>query len=125
MGPGAAMAHAATGDGDSSRSREACSPRTCQRAHRSREDIFGALRDTGPGHGGEIQLTDALAGLVARGEPVHGVVLRGRRHDIGDRLGNLRAVVELALERDDLGPALASLVREMVSVLPSDSASPS
>ena len=88
-------------------------------------EVFDALRRTAPGHGDEIQLTDALAALVARGEPVHGVVLRGRRYDIGDRLGYLAAVVGLALERDDLGPALRSRLRQMVSDLPSDSASSS
>jgi UTP--glucose-1-phosphate uridylyltransferase len=81
-------------------------------------EVFDALRDTGPGHGDEIQLTDALATLVARGEPVRGVVLRGRRYDIGDRLGYLEAVVGLALERHDLGPALRSRLRQMVSDLP-------
>jgi UTP--glucose-1-phosphate uridylyltransferase len=88
-------------------------------------EVFDALRRTAPGHGDEIQLTDALAALVARGEPVHGVVLRGRRYDIGDRLGYLQAVVRLAAERDDIGPQLRSWLRELVSDLPADSASPS
>ena len=69
-------------------------------------EIFDVLRETAPGRGGEIQLTDALATLVERGEPVHGVVFTGRRYDTGDRLDYLKAVVQLAVERDDLGPPL-------------------
>ena len=69
-------------------------------------EVFDVLRETAPGRGGEIQLTDALATLVERGEPVHGVVFSGRRYDTGDRLDYLKAVVRLAAERDDLGPAV-------------------
>ena len=66
--------------------------------------VFAVLRETAPGRGDEIQLTDALATLVARGEPVHGVVFSGRRYDTGDRLDYLKAVVQLACDREDLGP---------------------
>ncbi|MBA3252386.1 MAG: UTP--glucose-1-phosphate uridylyltransferase GalU [Geodermatophilaceae bacterium] len=66
--------------------------------------IFDALRETGPGAGGEIQLTDGIRALIRRGEPVHGVVFRGRRYDTGDRLDYLKAIVRLAVERDDIGP---------------------
>src|SRR5947209_4422731 len=47
--------------------------------------VFELLRTTSPGHGGEIQLTDAIQQLISV-EPVHGVVFRGRRYDTGDRL---------------------------------------
>ncbi|CAN5676058.1 UTP--glucose-1-phosphate uridylyltransferase GalU [soil metagenome] len=66
--------------------------------------IFEALRETGPGAGGAIQLTDGIRALIRRGEPVHGVVFRGRRYDTGDRLDYLKAIVRLAVERDDIGP---------------------
>jgi UTP--glucose-1-phosphate uridylyltransferase len=66
--------------------------------------IFDALRRTPPGRGDELQLTDALRALAVAGEPVHGVVFRGRRYDTGDRLDYLRAVVQLAWEHPDLGP---------------------
>ncbi len=66
--------------------------------------IFDALRETAPGSGGEIQLTDGIRALIHRGEPVHGVVFRGRRYDTGDRLDYLKAVVRLAVEREDIGP---------------------
>ncbi|MBN1091532.1 UTP--glucose-1-phosphate uridylyltransferase [Blastococcus sp. TML/M2B] len=87
-------------------------------------EVFAVLRETEPGRGGEIQLTDALATLVARGEPVHGVVFSGRRYDTGDKLDYLKAVVRLAAERDDLGPALRSWLREFVGELPAEGASP-
>jgi UTP--glucose-1-phosphate uridylyltransferase len=67
-------------------------------------DVFDVLRDTAPGRGGEIQLTDALR-TMARSEelgPVHGVVFHGRRYDTGDRLDYLKTVVRLASEREDL-----------------------
>ncbi|RZU34424.1 UTP--glucose-1-phosphate uridylyltransferase GalU [Blastococcus saxobsidens] len=88
-------------------------------------EIFAVLRETAPGRGGEIQLTDALATLVERGEPVHGVVFDGRRYDTGDKLDYLKAVVRLAAERDDLGPALRSWLRDFVTELPAEGASPS
>ena len=88
-------------------------------------EIFGVLEETAPGRGGEIQLTDALATLVERGEPVHGVVFSGRRYDTGDRLDYLKAVVLLASERDDLGPPFTSFLREFVAQLPQEGASPS
>jgi UTP--glucose-1-phosphate uridylyltransferase len=73
--------------------------------------VFSVLRETPPGRGGEIQLTDALQTLIAM-EPVHGVVFRGRRYDTGDRLDYLKTVVRLASEREDLGPPLLAWLRE-------------
>ena len=73
--------------------------------------VFDVLRRIPPGRGGEYQLTDALEQLIAT-EPVHGVVFRGRRYDTGDRLDYLKAVVQLAAERDDLGPPLLEWLRE-------------
>jgi UTP--glucose-1-phosphate uridylyltransferase len=68
-------------------------------------EVFSVLARTQPGRGGEIQLTDALRELALAGR-VHGVLFTGRRYDTGDRLSYLQAVIRLALERDDLGPAL-------------------
>jgi UTP--glucose-1-phosphate uridylyltransferase len=87
--------------------------------------IFDVLRTTEPGRGGEVQLTDALATLVERGEPVHGVVFSGRRYDTGDRLDYLKAVIRLASERDDLGPPLRAWLHEFVADLPVEGASSS
>src|SRR6478752_7710136 len=83
-------------------------------------EIFGVLRETAPGRGDEIQLTDALATLVERGQPVHGVVFSGRRYDTGDRLDYLKAVVRLASESDDLGPPLRAWLRDFVDGLPAE-----
>jgi UTP--glucose-1-phosphate uridylyltransferase len=80
--------------------------------------VFEVLKETGPGRGGEIQLTDALQTLAKRegeGGGVYGVVFRGRRYDTGDKLSYLKAVVTLASERDDLGPELRSWLGEFVA----------
>jgi UTP--glucose-1-phosphate uridylyltransferase len=87
-------------------------------------EVFDALRLTEPGAGGEIQLTDALLRLVDQGVPVHGVVFSGRRYDTGDRLDYLKAVVQLAVEREDLGPQLRPWLRNFVADLPPEGASP-
>ena len=68
--------------------------------------IFDALRRVERGAGGEIQLTDAIALLIADGHPVHVVVHRGTRHDLGNPGGYLKAAVDFALDRDDYGPEL-------------------
>jgi UTP--glucose-1-phosphate uridylyltransferase len=68
--------------------------------------IFDALRRIDRGVGGEVQLTDAIALLIAEGHPVHVVVHRGSRHDLGNPGGYLKAAVDFALDRDDYGPEL-------------------
>jgi UTP--glucose-1-phosphate uridylyltransferase len=65
-------------------------------------DIFGSIDRTKPGAGGEIQLTDAIGGLLPDGD-VYGYTFDEGRYDIGSKLDYLRATVELALARDDLG----------------------
>jgi UTP--glucose-1-phosphate uridylyltransferase len=79
--------------------------------------IFDILRQTAPGRGGEIQITDALKTQIGS-EPVHGVVFRGRRYDTGDRLDYLKAIVQLAAEREDLGPPLTAWLREWLGSRP-------
>ena len=64
-------------------------------------DIFGAIEQTKPGSGGEIQITDAMRILLEK-RPIYALKLDGRRHDAGDKLGFLIATVEFALKRDDL-----------------------
>lgn len=76
--------------------------------------IFEELRQTEPGRGNEIQVTDAMQRLLAH-EPMHGVVFRGRRYDTGDRSDYLKAVVRLAVERPDIGPDFLAWLREFVS----------
>lgn len=63
--------------------------------------IFPVLAETRPGAGGEIQLTDALR-VLCREKPIYGLAFQGKRYDVGDKLGFLKATVELALARPDL-----------------------
>jgi UTP--glucose-1-phosphate uridylyltransferase len=75
--------------------------------------IFDALDRIEPGVNGEYQLTDAI-GLLLETEPVFGRIFSSGRYDIGKKLGFLQANIELALERDDLGPELDTYLRELV-----------
>jgi UTP--glucose-1-phosphate uridylyltransferase len=82
-------------------------------------DVFDVLAHTEPGKGGEIQLTDALQ-VMARDNiagGVYGVVFRGRRYDTGDRLDYIKAIVQLAVERDDLGPELRPWLKQFSATL--------
>ena len=65
--------------------------------------IFDMLENLKPGAGGELQLTDGIKALLQY-ESVYGFTYEGKRHDAGDKLGFLKATVEFALKRDDLGP---------------------
>ncbi|MBA3488192.1 MAG: UTP--glucose-1-phosphate uridylyltransferase [Longispora sp.] len=77
--------------------------------------IFDAIRKTGPGAGGEIQLTDAMFHLLEVGTPVHGIVFSGHRHDTGQPLGYLQALVRIACRRDDIGPDLSTWLKHFVN----------
>jgi len=72
--------------------------------------IFQMLETIKPGAGGELQLTDGIKALL-RYERVYGFSYEGRRHDAGDKLGFLKATVEFALKREDLGPQLREWLR--------------
>lgn len=74
--------------------------------------IFDAIAATKPGTGGEIQLTDAMAMMLAEGTPGHGVVYRGTRYDTGAPLGYLQAVVQLAAQHEELGGEFRSWLAE-------------
>lgn len=65
-------------------------------------EIFTSVESIEPGRGGELQLTDALKHLL-RSRPVYGYKFEGQRYDAGDKLGFLKATVEFALKRHDLG----------------------
>jgi UTP--glucose-1-phosphate uridylyltransferase len=64
--------------------------------------IFEMLSCIQPGSGGELQLTDGLRALLKK-EKIYGFTFEGKRHDAGDKLGFLKATVEFALKRDDMG----------------------
>jgi UTP--glucose-1-phosphate uridylyltransferase len=74
--------------------------------------VFDALRRIVPGAGGELQLTDAIALLIDAGHPVHIVVHRGARHDLGNPAGLLRASVDFALKDPQIGPELQSWLHD-------------
>ena len=84
--------------------------------------VFPVLRETQPGRGGEIQLTDALRKLISvpavGGGGVRGVVFRGRRYDTGDKQSYLRAVVTLALQDSELGPDFRTWLLELLGDQP-------
>lgn len=73
-------------------------------------EIFTSIELIEPGRGGEIQLTDALKHLL-RSRPIYGYKFEGTRYDAGDKLGFLKATVEFALSRHDLGEAFREYLR--------------
>ena len=88
--------------------------------------VFGVLRQTPPGRGGEIQLTDALRTLAVAdhgagsdgGGGVHGVLFRGRRYDTGNKLDYLRTQIQFACEREDSAPEYVPWLRNYLAHLP-------
>jgi UTP--glucose-1-phosphate uridylyltransferase len=72
--------------------------------------IFEVLGRTQTGSGGELQLTDGLR-LLLKQEKIYAYVYEGKRHDTGDKLGFLKATVEFALKREDLGGPLKEYLR--------------
>jgi UTP--glucose-1-phosphate uridylyltransferase len=74
--------------------------------------IFELLENISPGAGGELQLTDGIKGLL-KTEKVYGYNFEGIRHDAGDKLGMLKATVDFALKRDDLGPPFREYLKSL------------
>lgn len=78
--------------------------------------IFDILKNTKPGKGGEVQLTDALKEL-AKTDAVYAYDFEGKRYDVGDKLGFLKATVEFALRREDLGAEFKKYLKGIVSTI--------
>jgi UTP--glucose-1-phosphate uridylyltransferase len=76
--------------------------------------IWPALERTERGHGGEIQLTDAMRMLVDEGPGLFAVPIRGQRYDAGDKLGFLHANLAFALSREELREPLLALMKELI-----------
>jgi UTP--glucose-1-phosphate uridylyltransferase len=74
--------------------------------------VFETLSDIKAGAGGELQLTDGLKQLLKK-EKIYGYVFDGKRHDTGDKLGFLKATVEFALKRPDLGGPLRQYLKSL------------
>lgn len=79
-------------------------------------DIFEILEGVGPGKGGEIQLTDALCGLLKK-RPIFGYLFTGKRYDAGDKVGYLKATVELALKNTQVSEQLKKYLIEITARL--------
>jgi UTP--glucose-1-phosphate uridylyltransferase len=77
-------------------------------------EIWPALATTERGHGGEIQLTDAMVKLVEEGPGLIAVPIKGLRYDAGDKLGYLHANLAFALKRDELREPLQKLMRSLL-----------
>jgi UTP--glucose-1-phosphate uridylyltransferase len=75
--------------------------------------IFETLERTPLGTGGELQLTDGMRGLLRAGEKIYGYTFEGKRHDTGDKLGFLKASVEFALKREDMGKQFADYLKSL------------
>jgi UTP--glucose-1-phosphate uridylyltransferase len=75
--------------------------------------IFELLENLTPGAGGELQLTDGIKGLL-KTEKVYGYTFDGIRHDAGDKLGMLKATVDFALKREDLGPPFREFLKSLL-----------
>ena len=80
----------------------------------SRPAIYPKLATLGRGAGGEIQLTDGIAALIAD-EPVYAYAFEGRRYDCGSKLGYLEATVEFALKHANLGDQFAAYLSRLVA----------
>ena len=77
-------------------------------------EFMRTLEKTRPGRDGELRLIDGLRAWVKKGEPLYGVVITGTRYDTGDKLGLLKATVDFALKRKDIGPELRKYLRSRV-----------
>jgi UTP--glucose-1-phosphate uridylyltransferase len=75
-------------------------------------EVFKSLDAVEPGSGGEIQLTDGLKHLL-RSRPIYGYRFEGTRYDAGDKLGFLKATVEFALKRYDLGEEFRAYLKTL------------
>lgn len=76
-------------------------------------EVFKILEQTKPGKGGEIQLTDALR-VMAKNRNVYAYNFKGKRYDTGNKLGYLKATVEFALRRDDIGPEFRQYLKSLL-----------
>ncbi|MGQ0668165.1 MAG: UTP--glucose-1-phosphate uridylyltransferase GalU [Actinomycetota bacterium] len=76
-------------------------------------EIFDALRETQPGVGGEVQLTDAI-NLLAREQAVYAYVFEDGRFDVGNKADYLKATIELAIDQEDVGEELRAYLVDLV-----------
>lgn len=80
-------------------------------------DIFEFLLNTKPGRGNEIQFTDALQAQCKANGGIYACNYPGTRYDIGDKMGFIKANVEMALSREDLGETVKEYIKELAEKL--------
>lgn len=79
-------------------------------------EIFDILKNTGPGAGGEIQLTDAMK-VLARNKGIIMVDFEGKRYDMGNKFGAMQASVEMALEHPQISEQFKIYLKNLISKL--------
>lgn len=77
-------------------------------------EIFTQLRQTQPGAGGEIQLTDAIAGLLKK-QAIYGLPFKGKRYDCGSKIGYLEATLAFALQHPELEHDFKALLQQLIA----------
>ncbi len=75
-------------------------------------EIFDCIKETKPGKGGEIQLTDAMK-ILSKREKMYAYLFKGKRYDIGNKLDWLKANIELALQDEELGKEIRTFIRSL------------
>jgi UTP--glucose-1-phosphate uridylyltransferase len=75
-------------------------------------EIFECLKETKPGKGGEIQLTDAMR-ILSKREKIYAYLFKGKRYDIGNKMDWLKANIELALEDKELGDFIRKFIKSL------------
>ena len=81
-----------------------------------RQQIFDILETTQPGAGGEIQLTDAMK-VLARTQGIMAVDFVGTRYDMGDKLGMMKACVEVALDHPEIGGSFREYLKSIMKTI--------
>ncbi|MGX6591148.1 UTP--glucose-1-phosphate uridylyltransferase GalU [Cetobacterium ceti] len=92
---------------------EAPSLKACLGRYLLTKDIFEYLESTKPGKGGEIQLTDGILSMINSGENVLAYNFEGKRYDIGNKLGLLKANIEFGLRNDETGEELKKYLKSI------------
>jgi len=77
-------------------------------------EIFDILAHTQPGHGGEIQLTDAVRKMMKQ-KAIYACNFEGERYDIGDKFGYIKATIDFSLKRSDFGPKVREYIRKLAA----------
>jgi len=76
-------------------------------------EIFDCIKRTKPGHGGEIQLTDALKLLLEK-QKIYAKIIEGKRYDIGDKFNYVKAILDFALRREDLKKSVEEYIKNLI-----------